>query len=451
MEQQVRSGIHGSEAVHGVLKHILRNCFFSAFTTAAALGVFSLSAITPLRHFGIFASIGVLIAFVVTFTLLPAIYTQAKIRPRPVRKRDPMTILFPSLWQFVQRHTRNIFALSLLILVLSIIGIARLQFNTDQETYLKKHHPVRVNNQKVGSWFDGFVPMELVFHIHEGFFSDPAKHLALFEKVERVLEHTPEIKSWQSPVQLFHDVALDNKALFRIEALDSSVLEQHQVLGHFLSKDGKTLRITVKTRWMSDNEILLLMNRVEKGMAEVLRKEQIDFHFTGAMPVFALMGRRLVDSQVQSVVGAFLLILGAFLVLYRNLRWALLSLIPNILPVAGTLGLMGFLNIPVDVVTVLITSVSFGIAIDDTIHFMSNYREQLSSGKPEDAILNTYQKIGKPLITTSFLLICGFIMLMFSSYRPLIFLGTFISLNILLALIYDLILLPAIIHRLKIK
>jgi len=451
MVQQARAGNTGTEAVAGVLKHILRNCFFSALTTAAALGVFSLSAITPLRHFGIFAAIGVCIAFVITFTLLPVIYAKARIRLRPLRTGESMSALFPALAHFTDHHPRKIFAVSFLILLLSVLGMSRLQFNTDQETYLKKHHPVRVNNQKVGEWFEGIVPIELVYHLDDGFFDDPVKYLALFEQVETVLENTPEIRSWQSPVQLFHDFALDNKAMFRVESLDSTVLEQHHVLAHFLAKDGKTLRITAKTRWMSDNEILGLMTRIDHAMGEVFREEPVAFHFTGAMPVFALMGRRLVDSQVQSIVGAFLLILGAFLVLYRSLRWGLLCLIPNILPVAGTLGLMGFLNIPVDVVTVLISSVSFGIAIDDTIHFVSNYREALRSQTPAEAILHTYRSVGKPLVITSLLLICGFLMLVFSSYRPLIFLGTFISLNIMLALIYDFVLLPAIIHRLEIS
>jgi uncharacterized protein len=446
MHQQARDDCHGPEALNQVFRKIFRNCLFSALTTAAALGVFAFSAITPLRHFGIFASIGVLIAFGITFTLLPLIYAKSPIHPKKSRKSHWLNKRYHRLNSLVQNHASKILLFSLLLLGISISGITRLKYNTDQETYLKEHHPVRVNNQKVGDWFDGYVPMELVFQLRESFFTKPNQHLELFEEVETLLDSIPEIRSWQSPLQLFHDFMLDNKSFFNVSFIDSTILDQHPMLSRFLSADGRMLRITIKTRWMSDNEILALMHRVQAEMDVVFQQGEADFYFTGAMPIFALMGKRLVDSQIISIAGAFLLIMGAFLLLYRNLGWGLLCLIPNLLPVAGTLGLMGFLNIPVDVVTVLITAVSFGIAIDDTIHFVSHYRDALQSGDPSTAILSAYRQVAKPLIITTLLLICGFLMLVFSSYKPLVFLGVFISLNMLLALVYDLVVLPAVMH-----
>jgi hypothetical protein len=119
-------------------------------------------------------------------------------------------------------------------------------------------------------------------------------------------------------------------------------------------------------------------------------------------------------------------------------------LIPNIIPVAATLGIMGFLKIPLDVATVLIASVSFGIAVDDTIHFVCTNKEFMLENDIYKSIDKTFSSIGKALIATSLLLVAGFIIMIFSSYRPLAFMGVFISVNVLLALICDLIVLPAI-------
>lgn len=436
-------GLLLKDAVAEVFKRTFRNCLFSAITTAIALAVFVSSGITPLIHFGIFASAGVLIAFLITFVMLPVLYGSVSFRCRPAVKMQTMDVRFAKLSRWISGSRKWIYAGSLMLLILSLAGIFRLGVNTDQETYLKKSNPVRINNQRVGEWFGGIIPMELLFHVDEGIFADPVLYMKRFRDVEEALSRIPEIKSWQSPLMMLEDIKADHP-LFDPGLIDSSMLAGNDLLSNFISGDGKSVRITIKTAWMSDNEILVLMDKIEREMDSLFQDVGVSSQFTGAMPVFALMGKRLVDSQVRSVVFAFLLIFLAFLMLYRDIRWAILALVPNVLPVAGTLGIMGFLNIPIDVATVLITAVSFGIAIDDTIHFTSTFRETLPGFTRQQAVERTFFRVGKPLVATSTLLICGFLMLAMSSYRPIVFLGVFISLNIFLALFYDLVLLPAI-------
>jgi predicted RND superfamily exporter protein len=200
----------------------------------------------------------------------------------------------------------------------------------------------------------------------------------------------------------------------------------------------------LKTSWINDKEEIELISKIETVLEEVFRGSGVKFHFTGSVPVFAHLSNRLVNSQIRSFIFTFIFILCVFLVLYKKIRIALLCLIPNILPVACTIGLMGFLKIPLDVATVLIASVSFGMAVDDTIHFVSTYKEYLQGDDKITAINNTFSVIGKPIIATSLLLIGGFIVMVFSSYRPIAFMGVFISVNVLLALLYDIILLPSL-------
>jgi uncharacterized protein len=436
-------GLLLKEAVAEVFKRTFRNCLFSAVTTAIALAVFVTSGITPLIHFGIFASAGVMIAFVITFVMLPVLYGSVSFKYRTTANIQSLDRRFSVLSRWIYGNKKWIYIGSMVMLILSLAGISRLGVNTDQETYLKKSNPVRINNQRVGEWFGGIIPMELLFHVHEGIFADPGLYMKRFQEVEEVLSRIPEIKSWQSPMMMLEDIRADHP-FFDPGMIDSSMVKGNEMLSNFISDDGKSIRITIKTAWMSDNEILALMEKIEQEMELLFQDSGVNSYFTGAMPIFALMGKRLVDSQVRSVLFAFVLIFLAFLMLYGDIRWALLALIPNVLPVAGTLGLMGFLNIPIDVATVLITAVSFGIAIDDTIHFTGTFRAALPGLSRFQAVERTFFRVGSPLVATSTLLICGFLMLAMSSYRPIIFLGVFISLNIFLALFYDLILLPAI-------
>lgn len=434
-----------TEAVVYNFCNIFVKCFYSSFTTAIALFAFTITDIIPLKHFGLFASIGVMLSFILTFVFLPVFYSYSEIKSgKSVFSSIPL-FKKNNYAEIIRANMQRIYLVSLIIFILSVTGIAKLRVNTDQVTYFKKNHPVRIASAKAEKWFSGIIPFELVFNLDTSILKSPETYFQKFYLFEERLAEMPEIKSWQSVITILDDYGMiKNKSLSLPGGTRQVIDRSASLLSHFVSEDGKSIRATIKTSWINDKEEIKLISKIESVLEEVFRGSSVKFHFTGSVPVFAHLSSRLVNSQVRSFIFTFMFIFCVFLILYKKIRIVLLCLIPNILPVACTIGIMGFLKIPLDVATVLIASVSFGIAVDDTIHFVSTYKENLHGNDKITAVNNTFSAIGKPIIATSLLLIGGFIVMVFSSYRPIAFMGVFISANVLLALLYDILLLPSL-------
>ena len=422
-----------------------KKCLFSSLTTAIALFSFTFSDIIPLRNYGLFSSFGVLLSFFLTFSILPVIYSYSKINERITVFGSKPVFKNINYANSLNANKKTIYFVSVLIFIVSIIGITKLRVNTDQVTYFKKNHQIRIANDKASKWFSGVVPLELVFDLDTSIYMLPESYFSRLYDFEERLPEIPQIKSWQSVVTILDDYGMvKNKRLSISGFTGQNSRNSAGLLSHFVSGDGKSIRTTIRTSWINDKEEIDLMRRIGVILEESLHGSGIKFHFTGIVPVFAHLSNRLVESQIKSSLFTFIAIICMFLILYRNVRVVIVCLIPNIIPVVTTLGLMGFLKIPLDVATVLIASVSFGIAVDDTIHFVSTYQEYMLGNNIYKSIDKTLSSIGKALIATSLLLIGGFIIMIFSSYRPLAFMGVFISVNVFLALICDLVVLPSI-------
>jgi uncharacterized protein len=434
-----------TEAVVHNFCNIFVKCFYSSFTTAIALFAFTITSIIPLKHFGLFAAIGVMLSFILTFVLLPVIYSYVELKPGKSVFNSRVVLKNFNYAEIIKAHRKGIYLISLVIFILSVIGITKLRVSTDQVTYFKKNHPVRIASRKAEKWFSGVIPFELVFNLDTSIYKSPETYFPQLFRFEERLAELPEIKSWQSIITILDDYGMIRNKSLSLPGGTRQVSDRSaSLLSHFVSEDGKSLRTTLKTSWINDKEEIALISKIDTLLKEVFRGSGVKFHFTGSVPVFAHLSSRLVNSQVRSFIFTFIFIFCIFFILYKKIRIALLCLIPNILPVACTIGLMGFLKIPLDVATVLIASVSFGMAVDDTIHFVSTYNEYLQGNDKITAINNTFSAIGKPIVATSLLLIGGFIVMVISSYRPIAFMGVFISVNVLFALLYDVILLPSL-------
>lgn len=432
------------EAVVFSFANKFRKCLYASLTTATALLSFTLSDIVPLKQFGLFSAIGVMLSFALCFLLIPVIYSYIDIGPDKTDHRLGFLFRGLSLSDFLLKHKKKVYTASVLVLIMSAAGMTRLSVNTDQVEYFRKQHPVRVATEKAQEWFSGIVPFEVVLLPDTSIFESPASFLAGLQTLETKIDEIPEIRSRQSLVTIFEDFGFEGRQSGYAHLLLNPSNIESTGLSHFVSADGKSIRTTLKTAWMKDRESNLLIKRLEATAGEVFSGTGTGFFITGVAPIFAHLGDRLVKSQIRSFLFTFIVIFCLFLVLYKNVRLALLCMIPNILPVAATLGVMGFLNISLDVTTVLIASISFGIAVDDTIHFAGTFLECRRECDKSAAIDKAYLSVGKPLIINTLLFAGGFIIMVFSGYRPLAFLGVLVSANIVLALVYDLVVLPSI-------
>jgi predicted RND superfamily exporter protein len=435
------SGGTKTENVLNTFKSIFRNCFFSALTTAIALSVFCFSKIGPISDFGKVASFGVIVSFLLSFTLIPILYYYRK-APVPVMS-ERFNNFFVRTVDLISVNKKIIVVIAFAVFVVSVTGVTMLRFNTDQVTYLKKDNKIRIAVNKAEEWFGAVYPIEIILKSEKPLMDDPEYMLDLIQELYKKLSDLDNVRSIQSPGSVLSDLQNNLGIIIRDTTALKALLKDNMAIKNFLSSDGKMLRITLKSPWLNDRSIERLIDDINGVMNRIELRHDIDYYITGTTVLFADLSKRLVKSQVSSFLLAFILILLVFWVLFRKAVFALLLMIPNILPVIFTMGLMGFIGIPIDVATVLLASISLGIAIDDTIHFAASYN-LLSGNNWADNVKTVMARVGRPLVLTTFLLICGFSVLLFSSYRPIMFMGIFISLNVLLALIYDIILLPAL-------
>lgn len=178
--------------------------------------------------------------------------------------------------------------------------------------------------------------------------------------------------------------------------------------------------------------------------------ERYKLHFTGLSALYITMDRNLMVSQVRSFASALVVITIMMFFVCRNVKLTLISLIPNLFPILVTLGIMGWFNLPLDAATIMIDSVTIGLAVDDTIHFITWFRRNREAGMDtRESVLQTFRDAGKPIVMTSVVLCLSYLVLITGSVKPIIAFGALASLAMFFALLGDLFILPALIMILK--
>jgi predicted RND superfamily exporter protein len=456
-------GMTPKEAVHQTLSKLCLPCLFTSLTTAVAFLAFLLSSIPPLVALGFYTALGVLIAYLLSFAFLPSLLlivdspdkgligTTAYSWPRRCLHELP---------QWIMRHKNRIIFCSAVILIVSLLGVFQIRFQTDQIRYLKSSNPIRQASDLSQLWFDGIYPLEIVLTSDRKNYFNRVEGLKIVQKIEQRISKEELVKTIFSPVtflEQFYRTLLDKQE----QELSSSemtmglnlVLSSNiDSLLKYLSPDGDKLRIAVRSKWLDNQQLDGLVQRLKNSIVPLCEKEGLSIYFTGFSIMFANLNDRLIKSQINSFMISFLLIFIMILLFTRNWMLSTLGMIPNVLPVFTTLGIIGFLGVKLDVATVLIAAISLGIAVDDTIHLIHAIISNQKQGKRiPDSLSIAIQHVGRPLVLTSGILIGGFSVMMFSNFLPLVYFGAFVSLNVLFAILYDIILLPALLNFLHVR
>ena len=234
----------------------------------------------------------------------------------------------------------------------------------------------------------------------------------------------------------------NNPAFYRVpdaaeDIADAYELGDPEVLERLLSMDRKETCVIFNTIWDSDESGYRLHADVTDYLSNHFRPD-FSFHITGLSSLYLTMNKHLQESQIKSFFIAFFIIFLMMIVVCRGFWLAVLSMIPNLFPIFLTLGVMGWAGIPLDVATTMIASVTIGIAVDDTIHFVSWLRRNAAIHKDrKTAIVQTFTDVGKPIVITTFLLFSGFIVLVMGSIIPTRMFGLLTAFSMLFALIGD--------------
>jgi uncharacterized protein len=463
-----RSGEPTAEALIGAADEVGPGCLWASVTTAAGFGSFLLSDLASFRQFGLVSAIGLVLAFIGTFTLLPALLC---LRPGRSRPRTPRLGVIRELLEAalaaVMAHPSFVLATGVVAMVLLAAGIPRLYYEVDfgdQSLVLRSVRFMEANFRK---------PMttELVVTVPEGKRVYDPETLHLLRRLEQYFDHEPSTGiAWSFLDFLEEAYRIDRGArpasfdeLVRSAPAEMPIVASYDGLSTFWSEratedgDGKIVyrdraRISVHRSWLNGKEQIPYVDRLH-GFLKQLNTEisgsgyHVDLE--GGLELAALAEQRIRDTQWRSFASAFVVVAGTlWLLLWSSPALAALGTLVNILPVAGLLGLMGWAGIAIDPANTMVAAVLLAIAVDDTIHVTLRYqRERRAGADPRRAIDLTLRAVGEAVVLTSICLALGFAVLMFSHWGGLVSFGLLASLGIVLALIGDVLLLPAALVR----
>ena len=455
--RQVQRGMNRHEAVVYAMGHSGLPIVMTSLTTAAGLASFAGAEVAPIADLGIIASAGIMLSLFLNLTFLPAALSllplKAKTSARADKRHDRMDNLLSTVAEFSTRKSWAILAVSAVILGVAFAGIAQLKFSHQPFTWIPTTEPSRAGLDFIDQRLKGASTMEVLVDTKQvnGLY-DPKIMQGLDQlgpKVEGLdIEHVTIGKT----LSLADILKESNKALHANDQTHYTIPDNRDLIAQelflfensgsddmedFVDSQFQLARFTIKMPWVDS----IYLQDVDKILTDTFRDTLgagVDLTVTG---MNALLGRTMqatIYSMAESYIIAALVIGLMMIAFLGSVRYGLVSMIPNLSPIIITLGIMGWLGVPLDMFTMLIGSIAIGLAVDDTIHFMHNYRRyHHNTGSVEIAVKETLLGTGRAMLVTSIVLALGFFIYMFSTMQNLFNFGWLTGTAIILALLAD--------------
>ncbi len=432
-------------------------------TTAIGFGVLVLTKILILREFGIVASILIMATFIVSIILIPAVFSYL---PTPRGKRLKH-LNFKLIDKFltgvdllVHQHKYKVFVVIGILAGVSLIGIYRVHSVSFMIDDIPEDSQIKKDLVFFETNFSGIMPLEIVVNTGRKRGVINNRNLKKFDELEHFLEGREFISKPLSIVSLVKAARQafynnnpdyyglpdqrDQNFIFRYlkgETTDS------QLIKSFVDSTGRVMRISLKIADIGSNKMnSLIQDTINPKLNEIFSESDIKAYPTGTTLMFVKGNIFLIQNLRVSLILAFILISAIMALLFRNWKMIILSLIPNMIPILITAGLMGFAGIPFKPSTAITFSIAFGISVDFSIHFLAKYRQELFANnfRVPLAITNSIREIGTSMVYTSMVLFAGFIIFAWSNFGGTIALGKLTSITLLIAMFTNLIFLPAL-------
>jgi predicted RND superfamily exporter protein len=447
-------GMQPTAAVTATLDRLWQPCLFTSITTAAGLTALLVSDLRPVREFGITAAVGVLAAYLVTMTLVPAVLCLLG-RRLPVAVPRSSVLMDAIVRRFVappRLIVRFVLVGGLVVAGLSLASASRIQVGVDPMSWFRSDDPFRQATLLADRELGGATALELLVQAPAGRLGEPST-LMMLDEFERWLEANTPVTGCISVVELLKETTRtlstgeDRHArLPGMAALTSSllsVLANRGELERWLTGDESTARISCRLPLGEAGNLGGELAKVEAEIERRFSTSELVVEPTGYGALMVEMEHLLVRSQLLSLSVAFLVVLLMLAVLIRSLALGLTAMLPNLLPVLMGLGLMPFLGISLNPGTVMVAAVALGVVVDDTAHLLVAMRRHLNSGRTvEEALEGAIVDVGAPVVLTSVILATGMGLLMLGSFAPGVHFGAIAAVVALSALLADLWLLP---------
>lgn len=456
---------HGNKiwALSRMVRKIGLVTLITNFTTAIGFFVLFSTEIKMLKEFGLVAGINVMATFLVSMILIPGILSYLP----PPKPKQLKHLQFKILGRFltfldllVHRHRYRIFVVTLIIVGIAAFGLTKLKSVSFMVDDIPERSELKQDLKFFEKHFQGVMPLEIIID-----FGRPKSTLnaSNLRKVDQLEASLTGVENISQPVSIVTFAKAIRQAFYngdpRFYGLpspsDRNVILSYlgkgsqdiSFINNFVDSTGQVMRVSLKVADIGSNRMdSLITHVIEPKIDKIFSKDETETAVTGSTLLFVKGNQFLIENLRTSLFLAFGIIAIIMALLFANLRMIFISLIPNFIPLIMTAGIMGYFGIPLKPSTALIFSIAFGISVDDSIHFLAKYRQELFANKffVPVAISNSIKETGSSMLYTSIILFFGFIIFVFSDFGGTIALGLLTSLTLLFAMLTNLTLLPAL-------
>lgn len=460
--QRRREGYGHEQAWKHSVRHLVTPLLAASGTTALGLLSLATSQVDAVRTFGIGAAVGVMVDFAVSITLMPTLLGWVPVLPVPPQSR---WLLAPmrAIARLAANHPGRIIGATIMIVVVAAAGVLRLRVDTNHIAFFKPGHPLHDSAVLMDRELSGIYSFQVMLEGEPESLRTPDMLRRLDELRVRLekLGHVKKVVTLADYVARVHEQLAppssrgsqrlpDNPELVAQELFVFGMSEEgRRELESLVSSDYSRTQVMVKLASMSSDEAFAEVEEAERIARSLFAGTGVTPTVTGAGRLFATLDHYLVTSQLSSFATAFVSVFAVIFIVFRSVKFGLLAIVPNVVPVVIVLGAMGWLGISMNVATVMVASIALGVVDDDTIHFISRYRREVRDGaSTDDAIAVATEEEGRASLTTAIINTLAFSVLLLSDYRPSGWFGGLLALTMAVAFLAEVFLLPAIIRLL---
>ena len=450
---------------------------FCNISAAVGFAVFSITKSAILREFGIVAGINIMALFFISLVMIPiALFYMKEPKKKHTAYLDNKWIIsvLTNIEGWVFSHKKTIYASTFILVAFSVAGIMRLRTEAFIVDDLPKKDPIYTDLKFFESNFRGIMPLEILIDAKKKNGIAGSRSLSIFDQVSKYSEIIASKPEMARPLSLAEGLKFARQGFYEGDsnnysmpnAFDGAFMSDYlkakkgtkqsdgslqKLMSAFIDSNRQVTRISVNMADVGSKRMPVLIDTLAHEATTIFDTSKVNITFTGTSITFLEGSRFIIKGLKESIFWAFLLISLCMLYLFRSLRVLVCSLIPNLIPLLMTAGLMGWVGIAIKPSTVLVFSVALGIAIDITIRFLVNFKQELPkfNGDVNQTVIQTIRETGISIVYTSLVLIAGFVIFVFSGFGSTQALGWLTSFTLLTATVTNLVLLPVLLLQIS--
>jgi len=461
-QQEIKKHGNQAKSLQRVISKIGNATLMTNITTASGFATFVFVKSNLLREFGILASVNIISIFILALLIIPIIYS---FMPLPKKKhlnhleRRWIENVVNWMEKTVKEQRIGIYFATVFCIILGIIGIYQIRVSGSLIEDMPKSLAFYKDIKFFENEFGGIMPLEILIDTKKDKGVMKLSTLKKMEKINETIEAFPELSKSISVINI---VKYSKQAYYKgnpkyyqlptsqeqsyIFSYTKNSDSNASMLNTYVDSTGRYARMTTFMKDVGSDKMDIIQERLKAVIDKEFSSEKYDVSLTGKALVFIKGTNYLIKNLVFSLSLAIVLIALFMAWMFRSPQMILISLLPNILPLLITAGLMGFFDIPIKPSTILVFSIAFGISVDDTIHFLAKYRQELIANKwrIKPSVYAALRETGVSMFYTSIVLFFGFLVFTLSSFGGTIALGGLVSVTLLLAMVSNLLLLPSL-------